>query len=391
MLSLEQDEQNLPYITPWDRTQHEAAIRFPDFRHFIIEGGEGLEPVGFLILIGCRSQHQSLELKRMVVQGKGQGFGRAALRVAKRVAFDDLNAHRFWLDVKQRNQRAKAFYDSEGFVVEGTLRDAVRMRMDGRQLWATTHWWCCPCCATSLPRAAPRRWSSGESAIAHPICMLTYKLLSLQPNKIMQKQLLNWKQFVVCGWPAAGCCGQCCTPTCGGIWTTKAWPILPLRRWMRATSCTLKMGKISIPRTAWLSRLAQWRCPLRLLPLVGAANLSPKLQTFFDVSPNFKAVKHHMREASRIHQIDFELLQAVIATESGFDSAAVSPKGAVGLMQLMPPTAQRYGVKADAKTTIEKKLTDPKTNILAGSPLPARFDADVSWQARPGPGRLQRR
>jgi diamine N-acetyltransferase len=129
VLSLEQDEDNLPFITPWDRTQHEAAIRFPDFRHFIVEGGEGLEPVGFVILIGCRSQHQSLELKRMVVQGKGQGFGRAALRVAKRVAFDDLGAHRFWLDVKQRNTRAKAFYDSEGFVVEGTLRDAVRTRM----------------------------------------------------------------------------------------------------------------------------------------------------------------------------------------------------------------------------------------------------------------------
>lgn len=129
VLSLEQDELNLPFITPWDRTQHEAAIRFPDFRHFIIEGGDGLDPVGFLILIGCRSQHQSLELKRMVVQSKGQGFGRAALRVAKRVVFDDLGAHRFWLDVKQRNLRAQGFYDSEGFVVEGTLRDAVRERM----------------------------------------------------------------------------------------------------------------------------------------------------------------------------------------------------------------------------------------------------------------------
>jgi diamine N-acetyltransferase len=130
VLSLEQDEQNLPFITPWDRTQHEAAIRFPDFRHFIIEGGEGLDAVGFLILIGCRSQHQSLELKRMVLQTKGQGFGRAALRVAKRVVFDDLGAHRFWLDVKQRNARAQAFYDSEGFVIEGTLREAVRTRLE---------------------------------------------------------------------------------------------------------------------------------------------------------------------------------------------------------------------------------------------------------------------
>ncbi len=126
VLSLENDPANLPFITPWERTQHEAAIRFPDFRHFIIEGGEGLESVGFLILIGCRSRHQSLELKRMVVQGKGAGYGRAALRVAKKVAFDDLGAHRFWLDVKSRNTRAKALYDSEGFVVEGLLRESVK-------------------------------------------------------------------------------------------------------------------------------------------------------------------------------------------------------------------------------------------------------------------------
>jgi RimJ/RimL family protein N-acetyltransferase len=127
VLSLEQDPDNLAFITPWERTQHEAAIRFPDFRHFIVEGGEGLDAVGFLILIGCRSQNQSLELKRIVIQTKGSGFGRAALRVAKKVAFDDLGAHRFWLDLKVRNTRAKALYDSEGFVVEGELRDAVKV------------------------------------------------------------------------------------------------------------------------------------------------------------------------------------------------------------------------------------------------------------------------
>ena len=127
VLSLETDPENLQFITPWERTQHEAAIRFPDFRHFIIEGGPGLDAVGFLILIGCRSQHQSLELKRMVVNDKGAGFGRAALRVVKKVAFDDLHAHRLWLDVKAGNSRAQALYDSEGFVVEGKLRDAVKV------------------------------------------------------------------------------------------------------------------------------------------------------------------------------------------------------------------------------------------------------------------------
>jgi RimJ/RimL family protein N-acetyltransferase len=126
VLSLENDPENLPYITPWERTQHEAAIRFPDFRHFIVEGGPALESAGFLILIGCRSRHQSLELKRMVVRGKGQGVGRAALRTTKKVAFDDLGAHRLWLDVKTHNTRARALYESEGFVVEGVLRESVR-------------------------------------------------------------------------------------------------------------------------------------------------------------------------------------------------------------------------------------------------------------------------
>ena len=126
VLSLEQDEANLPFITPWDRTQHEAAIRFPDFRHFIIEGGADLSSAGFLILIGCRSRHKSLELKRMVVQAKGQGLGRAALRVAKKTAFDELGAHRLWLDVKAHNTRGRVLYESEGFTVEGILRESVR-------------------------------------------------------------------------------------------------------------------------------------------------------------------------------------------------------------------------------------------------------------------------
>ncbi len=127
VLSLERDPANLPYITPWERIQHEAAIRFPDFRHFIVETGPGLEAGGFLILIGCRNPHLAMELKRMVVREKHQGFGRAALKVAKKIAFDDLGAHRFWLDIKKSNARAQALYDSEGFLFEGELRQAVKI------------------------------------------------------------------------------------------------------------------------------------------------------------------------------------------------------------------------------------------------------------------------
>ncbi len=47
------------------------------------------------------------------------------------MAFRDLKAHRFWLDVKALNQRAQALYASEGFVEEGRLRESVRLTADG--------------------------------------------------------------------------------------------------------------------------------------------------------------------------------------------------------------------------------------------------------------------
>lgn len=56
--------------------------------------------------------------------------------------------------------------------------------------------------------------------------------------------------------------------------------------------------------------------------------------------------------------IDPLLVHAVITVESGYNPQAVSPKGAVGLMQLMPGTARRYGV-IDAR--------DPIQNIRAGA------------------------
>lgn len=92
-----------------------------------------------------------------------------------------------------------------------------------------------------------------------------------------------------------------------------------------------------------------------------------RLLAFFDISPSYKAVKYHLREAAREQGIDMELLQALIATESGFDAGAVSPRGAIGLMQVMPATARHYGVVADKRSSIAKKLADPRVNIRAGA------------------------
>ena len=64
-----------------------------------------------------------------------------------------------------------------------------------------------------------------------------------------------------------------------------------------------------------------------------------------------------IERAARSHAVRPELVRAVILVESAFNPRAVSSRGAVGLMQLLPATARRYGV-ADA--------FDPEQNITAG-------------------------
>ena len=61
--------------------------------------------------------------------------------------------------------------------------------------------------------------------------------------------------------------------------------------------------------------------------------------------------------ASRTYGVDKALVHAVISAESGYNPSAVSRAGAIGLMQLMPQTAKRYGVK---------NILDPVDNIHGG-------------------------
>ena len=76
--------------------------------------------------------------------------------------------------------------------------------------------------------------------------------------------------------------------------------------------------------------------------------------------------------ASRSHGVEPALVQAVITAESGFNPNALSRKGASGLMQLMPDTARRYGVR---------NIFDPVENIHGGvrylKDLLAMFNGDM--------------
>lgn len=96
---------------------------------------------------------------------------------------------------------------------------------------------------------------------------------------------------------------------------------------------------------------------------VQARKLDPERLRAFDA---------HIREAARLYQLPEAFIRAIVMVESNFSPDAVSVDGAVGLMQLMPNTAQSMGV-LDA--------FDPRQNVLGGTRylrlLANRFNGDL--------------
>jgi soluble lytic murein transglycosylase-like protein len=106
--------------------------------------------------------------------------------------------------------------------------------------------------------------------------------------------------------------------------------------------------------------------------------LSPQDMTqsgqYYDLSLIARATQFDsiIEKAAVSAAVEPNLLRAVIVVESGFNSRAVSRRGAVGLMQLMPATATRFGVS---------NPYDPKQNVHAGARylkfLIDRFGQDI--------------
>ena len=90
------------------------------------------------------------------------------------------------------------------------------------------------------------------------------------------------------------------------------------------------------------------------------------------ISSGNPTIDAYVYEAAATFGLDPNLILSVMRAESGFNRMAVSVKGASGLMQLMPATAARFGVK---------NIFDPRENIMGGSRylrwLLNRFNGDV--------------
>lgn len=101
--------------------------------------------------------------------------------------------------------------------------------------------------------------------------------------------------------------------------------------------------------------------------VAGTGSATPALLRHLANHPNLRKFEPLLKLASDEFAVDSTLLKAIMAAESGFDPEAVSPKGAIGLMQVMPATAERYGLQGDKSRSIEQKLADPETNIRLGA------------------------
>jgi RimJ/RimL family protein N-acetyltransferase len=126
VLAAETSPENAPYVNQWSQTQHQAAIDDQSIAHYIIEPSTDQAPVGYTLLEGLHSSDRAVLLRRIVITEKGNGYGRKVMQLLKAQVFEGWQMHRFWLDVKDFNQRAFDLYQSEGFVVEGTLRECIK-------------------------------------------------------------------------------------------------------------------------------------------------------------------------------------------------------------------------------------------------------------------------
>lgn len=108
--------------------------------------------------------------------------------------------------------------------------------------------------------------------------------------------------------------------------------------------------------------------------VLGKTQGTDGLLTWLEISPDVKALQPLLDEAAKTTGVDEELLKAVITVESSYNARAVSPRGAVGLMQLTPVTADRYGTREERQTPAAQRMLDARTNVLTG----ARMLADLT-------------
>jgi soluble lytic murein transglycosylase-like protein len=132
------------------------------------------------------------------------------------------------------------------------------------------------------------------------------------------------------------------------------------RRRASVRTLLLTAAALSAPHAAKLGGAQKLLSPRTMLSsVIGSSEPSVEVNiNSFDAVEPRHAYDQIVDEAAAKYQIDPQLIKAVMQAESAFNAMAVSPVGALGLMQLMPDVAKELGVTDPL---------DPRQNIMGGS------------------------
>ncbi len=123
---MEFEANNNHYVSQYSHEKHHLLLNDPNCMHLSIVRNHDEQLVGLVLLFGIKDSNKVLEFRRIAIHEKGAGFGREAIQIVKRICFEELRYHRLWLDVFDDNSRAIGLYESEGFILDGILRENVR-------------------------------------------------------------------------------------------------------------------------------------------------------------------------------------------------------------------------------------------------------------------------
>ena len=123
----------------------------------------------------------------------------------------------------------------------------------------------------------------------------------------------------------------------------------------------------------WTLRLPAWDPATAVATVRPSVVVTQSQVTASRLPRGLNDVKLYLDAAAQSHSVDPALIYSVAAAESAFNTEAVSHKGALGLMQIMPGTAARYGVTGYSLDTGRHNVLDPKVNAQVGS----RYLADL--------------
>lgn len=124
------ENDNSDFIGQYDYNGHKRVIDSDDEIHFSILDKADNSLIGHIILAGLKNKNDSIEFRRIVISKKGKGFGKDSISLIKKYCFENLKAHRIWLDVYSDNMRAIGLYKSQGFKNDGLLRECIKQ--DGK-------------------------------------------------------------------------------------------------------------------------------------------------------------------------------------------------------------------------------------------------------------------